>query len=191
MSQYYFLVASLPSLTYDTAVAHTPQQFLEMVREHATASDYEAVRSASIDAPAGIDARYDSVRQWQRFETGLRNALVRLRTPAKGVEADSYLRRDPDGRDYTDLSGVTEAARAAVSEVSPLTGEHDLGKARWAFLDELEVGHFFDVEKLIVYYLRLQLIARLRQLNRDDGERLYRAATDKIMTDYYQEQGDQ
>ena len=55
MSQYYFLVASLPFLSYDGERAAVPEEFLASAREHLTPRDYAIVSSARIDAPVELD----------------------------------------------------------------------------------------------------------------------------------------
>jgi hypothetical protein len=190
VSQYYFLVASLPFLTYDGDHAPAPEHFLASAREHLTASDYAAVSGALIDAPLELQSGPAVVTNWQRFERGLRNELVKVRAGKLGTDPSEYVRTDDAGRDDTDRAGLADAARESSGEESPLSGEDVLGRARWGFLNELEVGHFFDVDSLVVYYLKLQILARKRQFNTDDGGRVFRAATEEIMNNYYQGQGD-
>ncbi len=189
MSQYYFLVASLPFLSYDGDHAAAPEEFLASAREHLTPRDYAIVSSARIDAPVELEPGPAVVVSWQRFERGLRNELVKVRAGKLGADAAAYIRTDEAGRDDTDRTGLADIAREAFGEESPLSGENVLGRARWEFLNELEVGHFFDLDLLVIYYLKLQIVARRRRFNRDDGERIFRAATDEIVNDYYQEQG--
>lgn len=190
MSQYYFLSASLPYLTYDEEHARTPEEFLTEARDHLTATDLQMLSRASIDAPVELQTAPQVISEWQRFERGLRNELVRIRAAARSADPERYVRRDEGGADETDHSGVPEIAREAFGEESPLSGEDVLARARWRFLDELEVGHYFDLDKLIVYYLKLQLIARRRQFTTEAGREAFTAATEKIMNEYYQEQGD-
>ena len=190
MNQYYFLVASLPFLSRDSDRVSAPEEFLASAREHLTPRDYAAVCSARIDAPVELEPGPVVVTKWQRFERGLRNELVKVRAAKLGTDAAEHIRTDEAGSDDTDQTGLTDAAREAFGEESPLSGEDLLARVRWEFLNELEVGHFFDVDRLVIYYLKLQLLARERLFNRDDGERAFRVATDRIMNDYYQEQGD-
>ena len=189
MSQYYYFVASLPGLSYETERSIPPDEFLEMAGAYLTQGDLEAVRRARIDAPVELEEGPGVVVSWQRFERGLRNELVRQRALKKGADSAEYIRRDAAGDDDTQRIGLAEAAREAYGEESPLTGEASLNRLRWAYLEGLEVGHFFDLERLIVYYLKLQILARKRMFNREDGERVFTATTEKIMNDYYQEQG--
>jgi hypothetical protein len=189
VSQYYYFVASLPGLSYETERAQTPESFLEDARAHLSRGDAEALMRARIDAPVELESGPQSVVSWQRFERGLRNALVRIRAARKGVDATEYIRADEHGRDDSDRPGLEDAAREAFGEESPLSGEAALNRLRWAFLDELEVGHFFDLDRVIIHYLKLQILARKAMFTREDGERVFTAATEKITNDYYQEQG--
>jgi len=191
VSEYYFLVASLPFLSYDSEHALAPEEFLASAHEHLTPGDYATVAGARIDAPLELasGSRLAMVADWQRFERGLRNELVKVRAAKLETDAAQYVRTDEAGGDDTDRPGLADTAREAFGEESPLSGEDLLGRARWQFLNELEVGHFFDVDRLVIYHLKLQILARRRQFNRDDGERIFTAATNKIMNDYYQEQG--
>ena len=44
---------------------------------------------------------------------------------------------------------------------------------RWSLLDDFEVGHYFDIERLIIYYLKLQILWRKQQFNREDGTNVF------------------
>ncbi|MFW5685010.1 MAG: DUF2764 family protein, partial [Spirochaetota bacterium] len=82
---------------------------------------------------------------------------------------------------------IGEAAREAFSHDSPLSGEDALDRARWRFLDDLEAGHYFDLDRVVIYFLKLQLLARRRLFTRTRGEERYAGITERIMNDYYQE----
>ncbi len=188
MSQYYFLVASLPLLSYEQRDATEPQEFLALLAEHLSASDLALVRNATIDPPEGTCASASPViRAWTGFERGLRNGLVRLRAARLSTEPGHYLRPDENG-DYGDTSAeIGEAAREAMAHDSPLSAEDTLNRARWLFLDQLQVGHYFDLEHIAVYYLRLQIHARRRRFDHDQGQARFARISDQIMNDYYQE----
>jgi len=106
------------------------------------------------------------------------------------ADPSDFIRLDRDGNDNTDPVELAEAAREAYNHESPLSGEDILNRARWSHLDELEVGHFFDLDRVIVYYLRLQILARRRIFTRSEGERLFAAINERIMNDYYQERSE-
>ena len=191
MSQYYFLVASLPLLSYEQPDAADPDAFLGMLGEHLTEHDLAVVAGARLDAPIA-DAAFQNqtIRAWERYERGLRNALVRLRAPGRSADPSQYVRADQSGSEGNDASWVADAAREALGHESPLGAEHALNRARWSFLDEIEVGHYFDLHRVIVYYLKLQILARRRLFDRSAGEAAFVRINETIMNDYYQEQSE-
>ena len=191
MGQFYFLVASLPTVAYESRDAIDPDEFLEVARRHLADSEFDVLKSASIAVAGEVVSAGSSghrvIDDWNRYERGLRNALVRVRAAGKHVDATLHLRIDDAGDDASDAPGVADTAREANTHETPLGGENALNHARWSFLDELETGHFFDLDRLIVYYLKLQILARRRHFNRNEGEERYHTITEGIMNDYYQE----
>ena len=191
MSQYYYLVASLPLLSYENRDAAEPDEFLAILGEHLTDADLGVVERASIEAPLDDDPTgNETVRAWIEFERGLRNALVRLRAGRKMVDPAQFVRTGRSDSEGSDAVEIGEVVRDAWNQDSPLSGEDSLDRARWSFLDALEVGHFFDLDLIIVYYLKLQILARRRRFDRKDGEARFVEITERIMNDYYQEQSE-
>jgi hypothetical protein len=191
VSQYYFLVASLPLLTYENKDAVEPSEFLEVLADHLPQEERELVATATIDAPLDVSPTGQrTIDLWRDFERGLRNALVELRAPGASVEASRYLRLDEAGHDNTDPAEIAEGSREAFAQESPLSGEDQLNRVRWHFLDDLEVGHFFDFDRIVIYYLRLQLLARRRLFTRANGEERFARINETIMNEYYQEQSE-
>jgi hypothetical protein len=73
-------------------------------------------------------------------------------------------------------------AREAYAQDSPLQAEDTLNRARWGYLDELEVGHYFDIEKILVYALRLQVLARKALFDADRGRELFDKVYSEIIS---------
>jgi len=53
-------------------------------------------------------------------------------------------------------------------------------RARWSFLEELEVRHAFDVERLVVYSLKLRLLERRALLDPDGGRERFVSVFDAL-----------
>lgn len=208
MSQYYYLVASLPLLAYEDREAADPAEFLETLEDHLSEAELDEVRRARIDAPLAeeswsseaiaadvLGAAYSVparpiLAAWEAFERGVRNALVRLRTATRGGDPAQFIRLDAAGHEDSDAVEIADAAREAFNHDSPLSGEDILNRARWSRLDDLEAGHYFDLDRIIVYYLKLQILARRRLFAHDRGEEAFTRITDTIINDYYQEQSE-
>ncbi len=186
MSQYYYLVATLPFLLYESEEFISSDEFLERCAQHCTASDFAVLQAVRYRPEHAETSDIALLNDWYMFERGLRNALARLRGAALNEDVEKYLRVADDGGDGTHVGRVEELARNALAESSPLRAEQALQLARWQMLDQLEAGHFFDLEKLIAYLLKLRLLERNRKFNREDGIRVFEKTYEKI-TDSFDE----
>lgn len=177
MSQYYYTVASLPLLLYETEQLPAGGTFLAVCQEHLSRFDFELLTGA---VAFGLDRQFPGcglLDKWRNREKALRNELVKLRAPKKDEESEKYLAENVE-----EIIGLGEIARSAFSQESPLTAEEALIRARWNYLDELEVGHYFDIEKLIIYYLRLQLLERKALFDREKGTARFKEIYDRIVS---------
>lgn len=162
MSQYYFAVASLPMLFYGTDTGPDRDEFLQICLENCSGKDFRIIESAGLE-PVARDNHL--LRRWSSWETSLRNELVTLRAKDLQKDPSRYLRDESSF--FTDISDI---AREAYNQESPLQAEEVLNQARWNRLEELETGHHFDLEKLIVYHLKLQLNERKALFTKKAGE---------------------
>lgn len=192
MSQYFYLVSTLPLLSFEQD--HTPSsiEFLELCRSQIEPEDLallERARLAPDGAPIPVDLEFETlldgqqtVRAWLNWESRLRDELVRLRAPKLETDASRFL------SEAGYATGVYETAREAVSAASPLEAEELLDRARWRYLDELESGHFFDIAKLIIYYLKVQILERRALFSRERGEERFDAVYSAVMPESFSEE---
>lgn len=186
MSQFYYLIASLPALRFEDREAMEPSEFLELAAEHVSDDDLSQIRKATLDAPEEGEARQPAVQRWLNFERGLRNALVRVRAQRAGTEIARYQRSAPDGSGGDESIELSDLAREAMSHESPLSGEEMINRARFSHAEEIAVGHFFDLDVLVSYYVMLQVLARKRTFHRRPGEEAFAAITKRITNEYYE-----
>ncbi len=163
MNRYYYTVASLPMLFYEEDLSLSIPTLLEMSVIDLADEDYRLIENAGMRDLDGGDPTCQALEAWRAWEGTLRNELVKVRAQTKGYEAEKYVREGPEA------FGVERVAREAAGDSSPLAGEDTLNRARWAFLDDLETGHHFDMEKLVVYFLKLQLLERKALFNTEKG----------------------
>ena len=186
MSRYYYFVASLPTLRYEDRDAMSPDAFIEWASEHVDADEIAQLRLATIDAPeADHDGANPALASWLDFERGVRNALARVRAQRAGKEVARYVRLDRSGEG--NATPYENLARDAFSAESPLTGEDLINRARFAFAEDLEVNHFFDLDVVIAHYIKLQVIARRKSFSRREGEERFASINEQITNEYYQE----
>ena len=54
-------------------------------------------------------------------------------------------------------------------------------REKWAYLERLEAGHYFDLETLAAYALKLRILERKALFEAERGEASYRAAYADIL----------
>ena len=181
MAEYYYTVATLPTLQRGSDPQISVEYFLETCSYTISEEDYNTLCKASL-IPENVETGSEAVKKWNIWENTLRNELARLRSQTTGIDAEKYI------VETESAAGLSEIARSAVNAANPKAGEDILDDARWKFLEEIESGHNFDMTKLIVYYLKLQIAERKTAMNPVQGEekykKLYNRITDKIHQSY-------
>ncbi len=141
MSQYYFAVSTLPLLMFESEAGIKSVDFLKLCGEQLDKADLCLLEKTGLIP--GLEKTGSGILDiWGRRETALRNESARQRAQKMEKDPEPYLRGD----DY--FAALFETVRDAVNSESPLAGEEILDRDRWLFLDQLEVGHYFDIEKL-------------------------------------------
>lgn len=128
-------------------------------RDASTRLPSDRIWEAYFRHAAGIaeQRRCPLLTEWVSFEVGLRNALVRARAKALGLDAATYLVAE-------DLASRTDEFEAVVNEWSaasePLAGMKVLDRARWEWLLLHDQWYSFDVDELVAYAAKLMLVHR-------------------------------
>lgn len=184
MSQYFYLVATLPYISYDAESFPPLESFLVACREQMTESDYRKLTSCSLE-PHPLRDNGDSsgaCEEFSKFERGLRNALVKLRAARLGLDPVDFIATDAGGNDYTDQTTPADAAHQAFTSESPAVAEEILDRARWTRLDELSLEHYFDLDYLSIYYLKLQVLERKSRRTREAGTTAFNQAYESVIS---------
>ena len=163
--QYYYTVASLPSLSFHEPSPLSPEDALALCKAELTVADNALLKSITLSPHAHKEMYLSVKRKWFAFEKALRNELVRLRATKLGVDADLYIRGDDGDRSYAKL------AQDIFATESPHIAEEMIDHARWKFLDELETDYYFTIEKLVIYFLKLRILERRSFFNTEAGRK--------------------
>jgi hypothetical protein len=157
INKYYYLVASLPYLYFARTCPITTEAFLAECKKWLSEYDMETLSNASIKTHNAKPDAALAVKQWREFDGALREeiAAVRKNTQEK--------RNDKPGL----------SARMVFEQPHPLLMEQAFEKIRWQFLDSLEAGNFFDINFLVVYFLKLQIMERLAMFDKKTGEKVF------------------
>jgi hypothetical protein len=172
LARYYYLVATLPFLFYDTEKSLAVHELLDLCSQHVSRGHFRLLSSAAAADLRRPVPSCETLDLWRGWETSLRNELARLRAKKRGLEAEQYL------VDTTENMDAQQAARESFEQESPLEAEDVLNRARWTYLDDLEAGHHFDIDKILVYTLRLQILQRKALFDEQKGREMF----DRIYT---------
>ncbi len=141
-------------LTYDLSPGLKYRDFMEDCRKWMSPSEWNILTAATLEPSLEGEVPSDVAETFRKWEISLRNELVHLRAAAMGLEAEQFLVK---GERFTDTASL---AAHAFKQESPLDAEEALNRGRWQFLENLKVGHFFDLDFLVLYSLQLQILER-------------------------------
>ena len=153
MDKYYYIVSQLPMLFFDKETFMTIEYFLQESAKWLSSKDYEVLSQVNIN---DISLKKMGPKVWLQYsevEYEFRNDLALWR---KSLRV---------GQEYKPNSFPP----SLVKEGNPLEVERRLLKRRWDFIEALEQDHHFDLEFIILYYLKLQILQRLFQFNKEKG----------------------
>lgn len=168
MTGYYtYLISSLPMLQFGARPPFSFEKFIEKCQTLISDKDIELLKTALRPAGYFYDGVNLTLRKWQTFDTTLRNELAKIRASRKKIDPIKYQRGDGYPWPY-----FTHIAISAYKNPSPLEAQEMLDRERWNFLDELVVGHYFDIDFLIVYAYKLALLEKWEKIRVADKRNL-------------------
>ncbi len=170
--KYYYLAASLPMLDFQAKPPMTIREFLEECERLMDRPDFEEIQlsiaSKVSKTTRPSQAKNPVAQQWLEFDRRFRNEIAWFRAVQQNKDPMNYIRGDR----YIDPFMVDIVVEASKT-FDPLTGERVLDRARWVKLSELEMGHYFDFEYLIVYGLKLKILERYQIIGSEKGRELF------------------
>ena len=175
MTQYYYLVASLPLLRPDDPPPFSSAAWLELCREHAAGNDHALLARISFDSLGALPGDHAVWQSYSSWETALRNELAVQRAQRLGLSPDPFLHQAPFH------AGLHALAREALAAGTPRAVEATLDRRRWSRLEGLEAGTQFDLGRLIVYRLKLLLLERKSRLQAGPGLESFTAAYARVL----------
>lgn len=146
------------------------EKFLRLCEEFIPEADVEAVKAVSLAEYSAMPVA--GLARWRSFDTALRNELAKIRASRKHIDAHRYLREDGYADPY-----IAHAAMAAHRTASVIEAEKALDQERWRALDEIALGHYFDIDALIAYAYKLKILERWEAIRAADRKQALAEAT--------------
>lgn len=159
---YWYLVASLPSLVLGAEPPLSPAAFRVLCGEHLRGGDVQ-----ELDAVLAADTAGASTfgRAWREFTLRLQAECAVLRAARLGVDPTPW-RTDTSVPDAALLAAV----RDAMQQADPRGREWQLDALRWRTLEDLVRPTPFGLPAVLAYGLRLQLAARWASRTEAEGQ---------------------
>lgn len=151
--RYYYFTSQLPFLKFATKPPISRKWFLEEARKWLGERDFLFLLQADINNFTELKELPLSLKEYRSFEKNLRQELAFFRKARK------------EGREYK----ISSYLEDIITTGNPLEVERKLLYLRWKFIEEKETGHYFDIELLILYFLKLQILERLFTFDKEKG----------------------
>jgi hypothetical protein len=152
-NKYYYLISSLPFLLLERECRLTRQDFLQECAKWLSAEDLRIIQAVDL---TDFNTNSDDIpvlAAWKAYDFELRKQLMFARK----------------GRHAAHAEKPASLARPIMELETPLIMERALSRQRWAYIDSLEPGYYFDINILVLYYLKLQIIERLKSFEYEKG----------------------
>jgi hypothetical protein len=156
-NKYYYLVASLPYLRIGGESRISKKSFLYECGKWLTPGDMEYLLSADMRGEEAEREKHQMLEELIEIDYDLRKELARIRDAIKKEETP----RVPDM-----LKPVMDAE-------NPLSMELELAKLRWRFLEDRAAENFFDINWLVLYFIKVQMLERLDTFDKEKGETFF------------------
>lgn len=168
MSGYYvYLISSLPMLHFGVKPPFSLDKFKELCRGLISEKDLEIIDVVLQKEINFCQEMPPVLKEWITFDMALRNELAKIRAARRKEDPSKYIKDSG----CAEIS-LTHLASSAARNPSLLEAEKMLDMERWRKLEDLSLGHYFDLEILIIYALKLIILERWDNIRRADKIRL-------------------
>ncbi|MDP8212848.1 MAG: DUF2764 family protein [Candidatus Zapsychrus exili] len=163
--KYYYLVASLPIINFDSKPSISVKEFLSDCKRLLHAEDYELLSMALSGKEHYDKTTNNFLNTWIEFNRSCCNEMACFRSLKKDKDPSSYIRGDRSIQ-----ANIIEVLNQAFKAPDLLSGEKILDKAKWIFLDNLLSQHYFDFECVLSYGFKLKILERYQEFGSGKGK---------------------
>lgn len=170
-ANYVYLISSLPMLHFNGKPPLPFGRFINLCERFVSQKSLNLLKSVSINGEYDCRVKQPTLRSWYEFDTTLRNELAKIRSGRRRIDPNKYLRRDG----YAQMP-IVHLAINAQRNPSVIEAEKMLDLERWRMLEEFCFGHYFDLDFLLIYALKLLILERWERASSADKNRLLEEA---------------
>lgn len=137
--------------------------FRESCRNNLTPRDF-AVLEQVIDGKMG-ESCHPLLMTWCHIVSALRQEIARRRKRQYQHKA-----QEQHGDEYSPYPRIAELLNRADQTEDLYQAQMMIERVGWQYLDEMLTGHFFSLENILVYAIKLKILARLAAMTEARGE---------------------
>ena len=197
MNNYEYIIASLPDITTGWKVGEKgPHDYIEEVISSCTEKDrklIEFLMSGYLDENLNpefylkaLTHKDKFIREYFRFDLNVRNAKVKYLNKALGRPADKDVLSFPEGTPEQVMEFISEEFEeaAALDNVlgagDILSRERGLDDLMWAKIDNLTLFNYFDIDVILGFIAKLNIVARWFKLDEQTGREMFKRLVDEV-----------
>ena len=190
MKNYHYIVASLPYIAGGWKFGEqTAESIISEIQERCDRNDsgliailLKSFRDESLTESFYRDALSSGnsfIREYFTFDLNVRNAKVRYLNKALGR---------PEDKDIIDIR--TEEFEKAAEVEQILLGKDIIAREKaiddlyWEKLDELSLMHYFDMNVIMAFILKLHIIDRWHILDENTGREMFKKLVDEVRSTF-------
>jgi hypothetical protein len=125
------------------------------------------------------------LKEWSELNMNIRNILTALSARREGIEYDYLIVGDNDvakllrtshnpGHGLMEFIDYYEPVREIDEITDLIQKEQRIDTFLWEWIEEHTFFHYFDIEKIMGYLFKLQIIERWKQLDAEKGEIIFK-----------------
>ncbi len=173
----YYLISQLPSLDgigENTPLPISEERFLELCNRFLGKKAQEITKNITLSPPKNYESSGSAlIDAFNQSERNLRFALGKVRAEKMKKSFDTENRILP--------AEYIKAANTAIEMENPMEAEKYLNRFRLDILETLRPMDSFSEDYIFYYGLKLKLILRIRQFDKEVGEKAYRNIYNSIL----------
>jgi len=146
-----------------------------------------------------VKTKNNFLKEWFKFEMNIKNILTAFNCKQFNYQPEKHLiQADENNRVYTllinmhlkhelfeeELPFADQLFRVAESNISPEERENAIDKILWAYLDEHTFFHYFTIEKILSYIIKLGIVERWMKLDAETGKALLNKLIEELKLSY-------
>ena len=197
MKNYEYIIASLPDITTGWKFGEKGHDdYIEEVTSACTEKDkalIEFLMSGYLDENLNpefylkaLTHKDKFIREYFRFDLNVRNAKVKYLNKALGRPADKDVLSFPEDTPEKVLEFISEefeeapALENALNSADILSRERGLDDLMWAKIDNLTLFNYFDIDVILGFIAKLNIVARWFKLDEQTGREMFKRLVNEV-----------